>query len=233
MKKTLAACPASASVASLSISCRGDRVFTCEPKRTALLVIDMQQDFFGPPDEDDPMRDVIPRIARLMAMARSLGCTLVHTRESYSPDLSDVTPFRKSLGYVGRDGPLGRFLVRGERGCKFVDEVRPLAHEVVIDKAGFSGFLGGELQRALAAAQVDQLILCGVTTQCCVHSTLRHAVDLGYWCLTVADCCAAETAELHEAALSIIAGEGNLFGWVADLSDIEAARGAARRSAKK
>ena len=148
------------------------------------------------------MRDVVPKVAALLAAARGAGCHIVHTREGYASDLSDVTAYRKSLGYVGREGPGGRFLIRGEWGHDFLDEVAPLAGETVIDKPGFSAFYGSDLHARLQAAGIDHLILCGVTTQCCVHSTLREAVDLGYWCLTVADCCAAEEQELHDAALA-------------------------------
>lgn len=206
----------------LEIACWGDRSFAFLPERTALLAIDMQRDFFGDEDgeEQDPMRAVIPRVAELIAFARQTGCLVVHTRECYAPDLSDVTDYRRSLGYVGRKGPLGRFLIRGEKGCEFVDEVKPLAGETVIDKPGFSAFYRSDLDEVLRKAGVDHLIFCGVTTQCCVHSTLREAVDLGYWCLTVADCCAAEDDALHDAALMMIGGEGDLFGWVADLRGV-------------
>jgi nicotinamidase-related amidase len=91
----------------------------------------------------------------------------------------------------------------------------------VIDKAGFSAFHASDLDEILKQDGIDHLILCGVTTQCCVHSTLREAVDRGYWCLTVADCCAASESGMHDAALSLIAGEGHLFGWVADLQDFQ------------
>lgn len=234
MSKTHSPLKALARTRVLKVQSRGERIYSFSPKRTALLAIDMQRDFFGEEDDDDPMREIIPRVAELIALARKMGCRVIHTRECYASDLSDVTAYRKSLGYVGRDGPLGRFLVRGEAGCDFLDEVRPLTGETVIDKAGFSAFLGGELQRVLTGAKIDHLLLCGVTTQCCVHSTLREAVDLGYWCLTVADCCAAEDETLHDAALLMIGGEGDLFGWIADLDDVaRAASGRAKRAAKK
>ncbi len=210
---------------SLAVACRDRRKYAFTPERTALLVIDMQRDFFGE-DGNAEVLAVIPRVAELIAAAREIGCRVVHTREGYAPDLSDVTPFRKSLGYAGRRGPLGRFLIRGQAGHDFLAEARPAPGEAIIDKAGFSAFYKSALDKLLRSAGIDHLILCGVTTQCCVHSTLREAVDHGYWCLTVADCCAAEEPELHEAALSLIAGEGNLFGWVCELSDVlRAARG--------
>jgi nicotinamidase-related amidase len=215
----------------LKVPCRDEREYVFEPARTALLAIDMQRDFFGGDDEDgaddeeqsSAMRDVVPKVAALLAAVRGAGCHIVHTREGYASDLSDVTAYRKSLGYVGREGPGGRFLIRGEWGHDFLDEVAPLAGELVIDKPGFSAFYGSNLHAQLQAAGVDHLILCGVTTQCCVHSTLREAVDLGYWCLTVADCCAAEEPALHDAALRLITGEGDLFGWIAELEGVLAA----------
>lgn len=215
-----------------SAVCWHDRTFSFEIAHTALVVIDMQRDFFGEPGEDDPMRDVIPRVAQLIDAARSAGMMVVHTRESYLPDMSDVSAFRRSLGYVGREGARGRFLIRGEDGCDFLDDVAPREGEIVIDKAGFNAFYESDLQQTLQDAGIDHLILCGVTTQCCVHSTLRDAVDRGYWCLTVADCCAAEAQDLHDAALLMIGGEGDLFGWICDLQNIAAVLAPGRRGKK-
>lgn len=230
-----------------------DRQFLFEPKTTALLVIDMQRHFLAdidvghpadpsdaavdaaepeeydeevdeePIDEYIDMREIIPRVARLIATARRLGCKIVHTREGYAADLSDVSGFRRELDYVGHESPLGRILIRGAPGHDFVDELQPLTGELIIDKASFGAFYETELHQSLKAEGITHLLLCGVTTQCCVHSTLREAVDRGYWCLTVADCCAASEAGLHEAALQLIAGEGHLFGWIADLAAIEGA----------
>jgi nicotinamidase-related amidase len=173
---------------------------------------------------------MLPRVQRLIAMARDLNCKVIHTRESYQPDLSDVNPYRLSLGYVGKPGPLGRFCIPGEPGHEFVEEGQPLPDETVIDKAGFGAFYNTGLDDLLRRQGIDHLILCGVTTQACVHSTLREAVDRGYWCLTVADCCAALDPGMHDAALDIIAGEGHLFGWVADVQDVAAAVASLRES---
>ena len=207
----------------ICISSRGNRTYLFSPSTTALLAIDLQKEFFAKGDGEslDAMRLIIPRVARLLALARQLKCKVVHTRESYQPDLSDVHAFRRSLGYVGRPGPLGRFCILGEPGHEFVDEVRPVTGETVLDKASFGAFYNTELDDLLRRNGIDHLIICGVTTQCCVHSTLREAVDRGYWCLTVADCCAASEPGLHDAALQLIAGEGHLFGWVADLNNFE------------
>ncbi len=208
-----------------SVPCRGNRTYGFEPARTALVVIDMQRDFLAlnTGEPVNPIRKIVPRVVRLVEHARNTGCHIIHTREGYRSDLSDVTPYRRYLGYVGHSGALGRFLIRGEPGHDFVEELRPLPGETVIDKAAFGAFFGTRLDENLRAAGIDHLILCGVTTQCCVHSTLREAVDRGYWCLTIADCCGAMEPDLHEAALRLIAGEGHLFGWVCDLADLEEA----------
>lgn len=185
----------------------------------------MQQEFFTAAMGDNyvAMHAILPHIKSLITLARKLHCKVIHTRESYQPDLSDVSDYRQSLGYVGKSGSLGRFCILGEPGHEFVEQTRPLPGEAVIDKAGFSAFYHSGLDELLCEQGIDHLILCGVTTQACVHSTLRAAVDLGYWCLTMADCCAASEPGMHEAALSLITAEGHLFGWVADLVDIEAA----------
>ena len=210
---------------SVSVACRGNRYYEFDPESTALISIDFQQEFFvdGSGECLDEMRVILPRVASLQSLARDLQCKVVHTRESYQSDLSDVSAYRQSLGYVGKTGPLGRFAILGEPGHEFVEAVRPVQNETVVDKAGFGAFYNTNLDEILQHEGIDHLILCGVTTQCCVHSTLREAVDRGYWCLTVADCCAASEPEMHEAALSLIAGEGHLFGWVADIGEIEKA----------
>jgi len=207
----------------ISVQCRGNRVYRFEPASTALLLIDLQQEFFTPEAGEcvEEMQAILPRVSRLLATARQLGSRVIHTRESYQADMSDVHACRQSLDYVGRRGPLGRFCVLGEPGHEFVEQVQPPPAETVIDKASFGAFYNTRLDQLLRADSIDHLIICGVTTQCCVHSTLREAVDRGYWCLTVADACAASEPGLHEAALQLITGEGHLFGWVADTTDLE------------
>ena len=214
----------STSINEVSVACRDDRTYRFAPAQTALLVIDSQREFFveGIGECLDEMHAILPRIETVLECARKLGCKMIYTRETYQPDLSDVHAYRRSLGYVGKPGPLGRFNILGQPGHEFVESVRPLPGEAVIDKAGFSAFYHTDLDALLQRHGIDHLVLCGVTTQCCVHSTLREAVDRGYWCLTLADCCAASDPGMHEAALSLIAGEGHLFGWVADAADLTA-----------
>lgn len=212
-------------MSNISVRCRGDRIYTFSPATTALLVIDLQKEFFAEVTGEclHEMRSILPRVARLIALARDLDCKVIYTRESYKPDLSDVNAYRKSLGYVGKPRPLGRFCIRGEPGNELVEELKPLHGEAVIDKPGFGAFYNTNLDDLLRRNGVDHIVMCGITTQCCVHSTLREAVDRGYWCLTVADCCAAPEPGLHDAALDLIAGEGHLFGWVADVQDLDEA----------
>ena len=222
-------------MSAFTVSCRHRRSYRFDPAKTALLVIDMQKDFLDPQggtarlDGDrGGLPAIIPAVVRLSALARDLGCQVIHTREGFAPDLSDLPALRVANGTVGRKGPLGRFLVRGEPGQDFVEELRPAAGELVLDKPGFGAFGLTDLDDHLKSRGVSHLIFSGVTTQCCVHSTLREAVDLGYWCLTVADCCAAVEPAWHEAAISLIASEGHLFGWVCDLAGLEAARARVR-----
>ena len=209
------------------IACRDGRSFAFVPGRTALLLIDMQKEFFASDDGDeehpDSMSAIIPRVVDLADLARTSGIRVVHTREAYAPDLSDVSEYRASLDYVGHPGPLGRTLVRGEASHDFLDCLQPERGETVIDKPGFSAFHASPLDHVLRSSGIDHLFIAGVTTQCCVHSTLRSAVDLGYWCLTIADCCAASEPHLHDATLAIISGEGHLFGWICDFADVAAA----------
>jgi nicotinamidase-related amidase len=148
--------------------------------------------------------------------ARTAGVRLIHTREGYAPDLSDVHPAKGERSWVGRSGPLGRFLIRGEPGHDFIPECLPAAGEAIIDRPGFSAFYRTDLEECLKTAGLTHLVFTGVTTQCCVHSSLRDAVDRGFLCLTLADGCAAYERRLHDASLALIQGEDHLFGWIAE-----------------
>ena len=199
---------------------------TFDPSTTALIVIDMQRDFCSPGGYADQagidiarMRAVVGQVQRLLGAARAAGLTIVHTREGHLPDLSDCPPAKLARSVaagapIGSAGPLGRLLVRGEQGHDFVPELRPLPDEVVIDKPGYGAFHNTALGGVLRRHGIRQLILCGVTTEVCVHSTLREAVDRGYVCTTVGDATAASQPELQAPALAMIGVEGGIFGRV-------------------
>ena len=197
-------------------------------EHTALLVIDMQRDFCALGGYADQagmdvsrLRAPIPAIQALLDRARGVGMLVVHTREGHRPDLSDLPePKRRRAqatgAAIGSPGPLGRLLVRGEFGHDLIDELQPRAGEPVIDKPGYSAFAHTDLELILRRRGIERLILTGVTTEVCVASTLRQAIDLGFDCLTVRDACASADPQLHAAALAMIEVEGGLFGSVID-----------------
>lgn len=191
---------------------------------TALLVIDMQRDFLDPRGyaaqagvDIDRLRNTIFPVQALLAAARASGMRVIFTREGHRPDLSDCPPSklarsRAAGAEIGSVGPLGRLLVRGEFGHDLVDEMQARAGETVLDKPGYSAFHQTDLDHILRSQGVDRLVVCGVTTEVCVHSTLRAATDLGYRCITVADACAASEAHLQQPALDMLGVEGGMFG---------------------
>jgi nicotinamidase-related amidase len=202
------------------------------PARTALLVIDMQRDFLLPEGyaaqaglDIAPLVAAIRPIEKLLAVGRKAGLLIVHTREGHMPDLSDCPPYklersRRAGAEIGSNGPLGRLLVRGEAGHDFVEALRPLEREIVIDKPGYSAFVHTGLQQMLTKRGIETLILTGVTTEVCVSSTLRTAIDLGYRCITVSDACASGNPDLHKAALAMIGVEGGIFGEIATTAEV-------------
>jgi nicotinamidase-related amidase len=195
--------------------------------RTALLVIDMQRDFLDPRGyaaqaglDIVRMRQVIAPVQALLAAARARRMRVLFTREGHRPDLSDCPPAklarsRAAGAEIGFAGPLGRLLVRGEYGHDLVDECQALPGEVVIDKPGYSAFHQTELDQILRSQGIHTLLVCGATTEVCVHTTVRAATDHGYQCITVADACAASEAQLQQAALDMLQVEGGIFGAVA------------------
>lgn len=194
----------------------------------ALIVIDMQRDFCAPGGYADQagldislLRAPIPAIQDLLAAARARGVLVLHTREGHRADLSDLPELKRRRAEnagapIGSQGPLGRLLVRGEYGHDLIDELQPLPGEPVIDKPGYSAFAATDLELLLRNRGITELIITGVTTEVCVHSTLRSAVDLGYACTLASDACASAYPELHAAALAMVDVEGGLFGRVCD-----------------
>lgn len=199
--------------------------FTFDPRSTALVMIDFQRAFID--DESDlarrgydmsPMQAIVPVARTLLASTRQAGLRVVHTREGYLPDLSDVNPVKRSRGTVGRPGALGRHLIRGESNQDIIPALAPLPGEAVIDKPGFDGFYRSRLEEALDG--VTHLLICGLTTECCVASTIRGAVDRGFWCLTVVDACAGITPAAHDTTVKWLSAENLQFGWVVDVADV-------------
>jgi biuret amidohydrolase len=192
----------------------------------ALLIIDMQRDFCAPGGYADrtgmdieKLREPVPNIQRMLAAARTSGRLVVHTREGHRTDLTDCSPAKMARSIaagarIGSQGPMGRLLVRGEPGHDIIDELSPTAGEPVIDKPGYGAFYQTDLELILRSADIRWLAITGVTTDICVHSTLREAIDRGFECITLSDGCAAADERIHAAALAMIAGEGHILGEV-------------------
>jgi nicotinamidase-related amidase len=205
--------------------------FSLVPGATALIVIDMQRDFllpggFGESLGNDVgmLQKVVAPLAELIAAARTAGVAVIHTREGHRPDLSDCPPAKLQRGSpsqrIGDPGRYGRILIQGEYGHDIVDELAPLPGEVVIDKPGKGAFYATELQTVLADAGITQLLVTGVTTEVCVHTTVREANDRGYECLVVSDCVGSYFPEFQRVGLDMISAQGGIFGWVAPSADV-------------
>ena len=200
--------------------------------KLALLVIDMQRDFLDSEGyiarrgvDVRPLRAIIPNVRCLLEAARECGIPVIHTREGHRPDLSDLPGVKarraaRAGAAIGSNGPLGRLLVRGEPGHAIVSELSPLATEVVIDKSGFGAFYATDLEHVLRTAGIRALALAGVTTDVCVHSTLREAIDRGFECVTVGDACAAADSTIHAAMLACIKAEGGILGRVTSAAEL-------------
>jgi nicotinamidase-related amidase len=199
--------------------------------KTALIVIDMQRDFLLPGgfgeslgNDVEQLLKVVPPLADLIAAARSAGIMVIHTREGHEPDLSDCPPAKLSRGApskrIGDEGKYGRILIRGEYGHDIVDELAPVDGEVVIDKPGKGAFYATELQDILIAGGITQLLITGVTTEVCVHTTTREANDRGYECLVVSDCVGSYFPEFQRIGLEMIKAQGGIFGWVSDTAAV-------------
>ena len=195
------------------------------PAACALLIIDMQRDFLEPGgfgemlgNDVSQLRRTIEPNRKLLSVWRSKGLQVIHTREGHRPDLTDLPPAKKVRGHgkttIGDEGPMGRILVRGEAGHDIIPELYPLPSEPVIDKPGKGAFFATDLHAILQNRGITQLIVTGVTTEVCVHTTVREANDRGYDCLVPEDCVGSYFPEFQAAGLKMIKAQGGIFGWV-------------------
>lgn len=205
-----------------------------EPARTAVVMIDMQRDFLQAGGFGESLGNDVSLLAAavepcraLLASARKHGMLIIHTREGHRPDMLDAPPAKVERGTpstrIGDPGPMGRILIRGEAGHDLIPELYPETGEAVIDKPGKGAFYATDLDTILQNRGIDNLIVCGVTTEVCVHTTVREANDRGYRCIVPGDCCASYFPEFHEVGLRMIKAQGGIFGWVSDSKRILAA----------
>jgi nicotinamidase-related amidase len=156
---------------------------------------------------------------RVLEAARNRGMMVVHTREGHRPDLSDCPPAKLTRGgkrFIGTDGPMGRILVRGEQGHDIINQLYPVSGEPVIDKPGKGSFHATDLHQILLDRGIKTLVVCGVTLEVCVHTTVREANDRGYECVVLSDCVASYFPEFQRVGLEMIKAQGGIFGWVSD-----------------
>jgi nicotinamidase-related amidase len=194
-------------------------------EKTALVIIDMQRDFLEPGGFGAALGNDVTRLQAavapcraVLAAARKAGLLVIHTREGHRPDLSDAPPLKVARGdpalRIGAPGPMGRILVRGEPGHDIIPELYPIAGEPVIDKPGKGAFCQTDLELMLRNRSIETLLVCGVTTEVCVNTTVREANDRGFRCIVLSDCCASYFPEFHQAGLAMIKAQGGIFGWV-------------------
>jgi nicotinamidase-related amidase len=197
--------------------------------RTALVIIDMQRDFLEPGGFGETLGNnvslldaAVKPIKAVLDVARKVGMLVVHTREGHRPDMSDAPKAKVERGAphlrIGARGPMGRILIRGEAGHDIVPSLYPAEGEVIVDKPGKGAFYATDLGAILQHRKIESLIVCGVTTEVCVHTTVREANDRGFKCIVPGDCCASYFPEFHEVGLRMIKAQGGIFGWVSDSS---------------
>ncbi len=197
-----------------------------DPKTTALVIIDMQRDFVLPGGFGEKLGNdtslllaAVKPTQRVLAKAREKGMFIIHTREGHRPDLTDCPPAKLTRGgktFIGKDSPMGRILVRGEKGHDIIHQLYPKPGEPVIDKPGKGSFHATDLHQILLDRGIKTLVVCGVTLEVCVHTTVREANDRGYECVVLSDCVASYFPEFQRVGLEMIKAQGAIFGWVSD-----------------
>ena len=196
-----------------------------ELDHVALIIIDMQRDFLEPGGFGETLgnnvallKAAVPPLRSVLEAARKAKMLVIHTREGHRPDLSDAPRHKVERGEpsmrIGAPGPMGRILVRGEPGHDIIPELYPEPGEPVIDKPGKGAFYQTDLELMLKNREIDTLLVCGVTTEVCVNTTVREANDRGFRCIVIGDCCASYFPEFHAAGLAMIKAQGGIFGWV-------------------
>lgn len=207
--------------------------------KTALVIIDMQRDFLEPGGFGETLGNDVSQLSRavkpvaaVLTAAREAGLLVVHTREGHLPDLSDAPRAKIERGApslrIGDPGPMGRILIRGEAGHDIIAALYPREGEIVIDKPGKGAFYATGLGDELKRHGIENLLVCGVTTEVCVHTTVREANDRGYRCIVLGDGCASYFPEFHETGLKMIKAQGGIFGWVSDSASLLEAMKAAQ-----
>lgn len=197
----------------------------------ALLIIDMQSDFVKPGGFGEMLGNDVSLLLRAIEPTRKVleafrerGWKVIHTREGHRGDLSDCPPSKLARGRletgIGDAGPMGRILIRGEAGHDIVDELEPRSGEPVIDKPGKGSFYATDLEKILRDWRIENLVVAGVTTEVCVHTTVREANDRGYECLVLEDCVASYFPEFHRVAIDMIKAQGGIFGWVSSSTEL-------------